>query len=134
MLIDGQDEILEPYSAKRPNASPDGRSEVVFRDHNLFLRNIDSGDVVPLSTNGTAENEYTPEVYWSCDSKRLVAVRKEPEQEHPVYLIESSPADQLHPKLHSHQYLKPGDRIAVPHVVLFEVGQRDRDSARRCPV
>ena len=61
---------------------------------------------------------------WSPDSKRLAAIRVEPEAEHTVYVIESSPKDQVQPKLHSYQYLKPGDRIAHPRVCLFDIEHR----------
>jgi len=42
-------------------------------------------------------------------------------QEHPVYLIESTPAGQLQPRLHSFDYLKPGDEIAHSRPRLFDV-------------
>ena len=38
-----------------------------------------------------------------------------------VHLIESSPEDQLRPKLHSLDYLKPGDRPSVGFPHLFDV-------------
>ena len=41
-----------------------------------------------------------------------------------MYAIESSPKDQVQPKLHSWNYLKPGDRIAVTKPHLFDVPGR----------
>jgi dipeptidyl-peptidase-4 len=63
-------------------------------------------------------------VFWSPDSKKLVAMRTLKGQEHKVYLIESSPRDQLQPKLHTLDYLKPGDRISIAKPHLFDVDTR----------
>ena len=65
-----------------------------------------------------------PEVYWSPDSQRLVAMRTRPGTERKVFLIESSPHDQLQPKLESYPYLKPGDEIPISKPHLFEVNSR----------
>ena len=48
---------------------------------------------------------------WSPDHAHVVVFDRVPEQEHRVYVIESAPKDQVQPKLHSFQYLKPGDQI-----------------------
>jgi len=48
----------------------------------------------------------------------------QPAQEHKVHFVESSPKDQLQPRLHTIDYLKPGDRIAHPRPRLFDVTQR----------
>ena len=54
----------------------------------------------------------------------LVAVRTQAGEERTVYYIESSPDDQLQPKLHSHTYAKPGDRIPIDRPQLFRVASR----------
>jgi len=101
-------------SAERPRASsPDGKWTVSVKDHNLYLRERDSGIEFALSKDGNADDAYTDRVYWAPDSKKLVAMRTKKGQEHKVYLVESSPRDQLQPKLHTLEYLKPGDRIAI---------------------
>lgn len=43
-----------------------------------------------------------------------------------VYLVESSPADQLQPKLDSYHYLKPGDDIPLDRPRLFSIGKDDQ--------
>jgi dipeptidyl-peptidase-4 len=77
-----------------------------------------------LSKDGSADDAYTERIYWSPDSKKLVALRTRKGQEHKVHLIESSPRDQLQPKLHSFDYLKPGDRIPITKPHLFDVTAR----------
>ncbi|RME96440.1 MAG: S9 family peptidase, partial [Verrucomicrobia bacterium] len=48
-------------------------------------------------------------------------VREAPRRK--IYLIESSPKDQLQPKLHELEYPKPGDPLPVPRVALFDAAE-----------
>ncbi len=129
----------------RPNASaksPDGKWEAVVRGHNLFLRDLKTEKEEPLSYDANPNDSYArdvernrfvemeyearapetpePEVSWSPDSRRLVAMRTTPGTRRLVYLIESSPKDQLQPKLQSYPYLKPGDAVPVRKPHLFD--------------
>ena len=60
-------------------------------------------------------------VFWSPDSRYVVAMKTRQVAERRVYMVESSPKDQLQPKLHSYPYLKPGDDIPVGMPHLFNV-------------
>ncbi len=137
--------------AARPSVgvrSPDQRWEVLVRGDNLFLRDSRTGkdrqlthDANPNSTYArSAEIERSmqmnydardpevpvPEVYWSPDSKHFVAMRLKPGTQRRVYIVESSPEDQLQPKLISYPYLKPGDEVPIrkPHLFEVESGRR----------
>lgn len=115
-----------PGSPRR-DESPDGKWRAFVRDHNLFVNvNLTNGSTeeVAVTTDGTADDSYESGVYWSPDSKHCVAIKTQKAQTHTVYLIESSPVDQIQPKLHQHDYLKPGDRIAQSKPKLFEVEGR----------
>jgi dipeptidyl aminopeptidase/acylaminoacyl peptidase len=111
---------------ERPSrsTSPDGQWNVFVRDSNVWLRNVPGGEETQLSREGTAEDRYKGEFVWSPDSRRVVAMRELKGQEHKVWLIESSPKDQLQPKLLSYDYLKPGDRIPQEKPHLFDVEKR----------
>ncbi|HSI33372.1 MAG: prolyl oligopeptidase family serine peptidase [Phycisphaerae bacterium] len=105
--------------------SPDGQFTLVGRDANLFLRPRDDGPEIVLSTDGKPADAYSADrAWWSPDSKYVVALRTEPAQEHKVYIVESTPKDQFQPALKTLDYLKPGDRISRPRVVLFDVATR----------
>jgi len=120
----------DPRGRRNPE-SPDGNWLVVLQDHNVRLRAKTTGEEFPLSTDGRAEDRYDlGEVWWSPDSQKLVALRTEPAQEHPVHIVESSPSDQVQPKLRTFDYLKPGDRIAHPRPQLFEVAGRRQIEVR----
>ena len=96
----------------------------------VFIRNCDvwiraSGTQIesPLSTFGTSESPFSVSSisHSPADSGRFVVVHQyTPEQEHLVYHIESSPKDQVQPKIHSFQYLKPGDRVTVYRPRMFD--------------
>jgi dipeptidyl-peptidase 4 len=130
--------------ARSENKSPDEKYEVLVRGHNLFLR--EGTNEVTLTHDGNPGHSYArnaqrarmvemrfderddeqpaPEIYWSPDSKRFVAMRTRPGTDRTVYMVESSPRDQLQPKLQSYPYAKPGDEIAIRKPHLFDVEAR----------
>ncbi|HZT23377.1 MAG TPA: DPP IV N-terminal domain-containing protein [Verrucomicrobiae bacterium] len=125
-----------------PSISPDGRWQVFIHGDNLWLRDLKSGRETPLTFDANPNSSYarnnafardvnmeydaadpptpTPEVYWSPDSKHLVAMRFHSGTERRVYEVESSPPDQLQPKLTSYPYLKPGDQVPFCKPHLFD--------------
>ena len=124
-------------------ASPDKRWEVFARDFNIFLRDTRDGSEHQLTLDGFPDNSYarsmeseravnmdfetrdpevaTPEVYWSPDSRHFVAMRFKSGSHRRVYEVESSPKDQLQPKLTSYPYLKAGDDVPYKKPHLFDV-------------
>jgi hypothetical protein len=113
-------------AGSRPSGrSPDGKYVAVVREYNLYVRPSEGGEEVRLSDDGKPGDAYDGgRIFWSPDSKRIAALRTEPEQEHKVYTVESSPRDQVQPKLRSIDYLKPGDKVAHPRPQLFDVASR----------
>ncbi len=108
----------------RKAESPDGKWVAFIRDFNVHVREKETGEEFALSTEGTEEDAFRDSCYWSPDSKRLVVLRTKKGGERLVYFIESSPKDQVQPKLHSHKYLKPGDAIAMTKPHLFDVAAK----------
>ncbi len=104
----------------RRDRSPDGRYLVVRKGQNLILRETESGDEFTLTEDGNEADGYDASVFWSPDSRKLVALKTAKAEEHKVYMVESSPRDQVQPKLVSHDYQKPGDRVAVTKPYLFD--------------
>ncbi len=117
----------EPFREQRPpgpDISPDGKYSAFVKDYNLLLRDESTKEEFKLTEDGTKEDFYTTEFYWSPDSLKLVAVKLKKGDDRKVYLIESSPQDQLQPKLHSLDYLKPGDRVDIKQPCLFDVKEK----------
>ncbi len=111
-------------SRSQSATSPDGQWLAFFKDHNVYLRDTESHEEFALSDDGTTEDEYSGEFFWSPDSKKLVVLRTKKGDERKVYYVESSPKDQVQPKLHSYDYLKPGDKIPISKPQLFDVAGR----------
>lgn len=109
---------------ERERISPDGIWRVELRDHNVHLKDLASDDEIPLSQDGREGDAYGGAVRWSPDSRFFVVFRTRAGDGRQIHLIESSPKDQLQPKLHSLNYTKPGDAIDQPVPVLFEVGTK----------
>jgi len=95
-----------------------------IRDNNVWLRNRDTNEEIPLTRDGKPEDHYKEPMLISPDGAHLVCLQEIPAQEHPVTFIESSPKDQVQPKVHTQNYLKPGDRIAVERPRLFDLNKR----------
>ena len=126
--------------------SPDGKWEAFVRDHDLWIRDRKTADEFRLSRNGTATNTYhfdatqeraismkysrpaepasMPDVHWSPDSQRLIALQTRVVGERRVHYVEAAPADGLHPKLQSYPYLKAGDPIPEQRPRLFQIAGR----------
>ncbi len=108
-----------PPFAARQARSPDGRWTAVVKDCNLVLRDKD-GKETPLTRDGIEGNSYG-RPSWSPDSKVLVAYRTERGDHKQVYMIETSPRDQLPAKLHQRTYPRPGDKFDAHELWLFDV-------------
>ena len=127
-----RDDTPPPHSAasqpgesdRDPNRSPDGRWEAYLRDHNLWLQSPHGDPGCQLSADGTADDGYELPVVWSPDSRHLVARRVTTVPVHQLTLVESSPAGQTLPVVHTFDYPKAGDPMPHPRPVLFDVETR----------
>ena len=131
-------ERVPPQSRRR---SPDGKWEAFVREYNLWIRHTKSGEETQLSDDANAERTFhfdatqeraismrfnrqaeppdVPDVYWSPDSKRLIAMQTKIVPERIVNYIEAAPSDSFHPRLRNYPYLKAGDPIPVRQPRLF---------------
>lgn len=108
-----------------PVASPDGRYTAFVRENNIWVRETATGKERQLSIDGTLGNYYSAYIRWSPDGKKVAACKIRPAEKRYVYYVESSPSDQLQPKLHKQEYAKPGDelRFKVPCIFDVETGR-----------
>ncbi len=103
------------------SVSPDGRLRAFVKEHDVWFVETAGGQSRRLSDDGRPANPYTNQLFWSPDSRKLVAVRVESVPRRDVTLVESSPRDQLQPKVSTYDYFKPGDRLPRPQLKLFDV-------------
>ena len=117
---------LTLFQRPRPRGgarSPDGQWVASVQDFNVVLRSADGKQESPLSTDGKADDRYG-RLFWSPDSKRLVAMKTKGGGDRKVTLVESSPRDQLQPKTSTYDYLKPGDPIPLTKPHLFDIATK----------
>lgn len=105
----------------RPVISPDGKTEAFIRDYNVFVRDLENRTITQLSFDGSAGDYYSSFILWSPDSRYLTTTKVRPNEKRYIHFVESSPADQLQPRLHKLEYLKPGDALPIHRPALFNV-------------
>ena len=113
-----------------PVVSPDGKYRAFIKNDNVYVADIDTGKERALSKDGTKSNYYSTFLSWSPDSRYVTSCRVRPIEKRYVYYVESSPKDQLQPKLHQQEYAKPGDELMfkVPHIFNVETGEEKAPS------
>jgi dipeptidyl aminopeptidase/acylaminoacyl peptidase len=123
--------------------SPDGRWVAFARDHNLWVRSLETGQEQRLSDDGEpfygyAVNDYCcnqvtapragrgrrPILVWSPDSRRIATHRLDQRHVAELHLLETAKG---RPVLHTYRYALPGDS-AVPRFELhiFDLPSRTR--------
>ncbi|MCB9879000.1 MAG: prolyl oligopeptidase family serine peptidase [Planctomycetes bacterium] len=126
--------LRESEPARRePRSERVGRrgARLSIREHDVWLR--DGGEEVRLTDDGTAADAYREPRHASPDGRFALGFRVAEGEPHPVYMVDSSPRDQLQPKLFQHDYTKPGDRIDAPRPVLFDLVGKRRVSVDEAP-
>ena len=121
--IDGKPIKLDPTPPQDNGQSPDKNWSVRFTDQNVELVSA-SGETTRLTTNGTAQHPYLGPVVWSPDSRHCVVLSVHEVPRRQVSIVESSPPDQLQPKLLQFDYLKPGDPLPQVQPVLINVADQ----------
>ena len=126
ILIDGKGitpEKKEPKAAERGVISPDGKWSAFVDKGIVMLRNITTKTEAPLEVGLGTGSTFRGNPSWAPDSSAFVlsaAVDVPPRQ---VTIVDSSPKDQLQPKLKTFDYPKPGDPIPKPDLVIFRPGE-----------
>jgi dipeptidyl-peptidase 4 len=118
--------------------SPDGRRAAFIRGHNLWVRDVTTGQETQLTTDGVQHFGYAtdnegwrasarPAVHWSPDSRRIFTHRLDERGVGEMHLIETREG---RPQLHSWKYALPGDTI----VPMYERVVIDVDVRRVVPL
>lgn len=102
-----------------PVRSPDSLWVAFIRDSNVYAEELKTGEKHQLSFDGTPGEFYSGHMQWSPDSKMLMAYKVRPGAERQIFFVESSPEDQLQPRVCYRDYLKPGDALPIKSPQLF---------------
>ncbi|MDD3079415.1 MAG: DPP IV N-terminal domain-containing protein [Paludibacter sp.] len=119
----------------KPIVSPDKKYSAFVKDNNLYVKDLNTGTEKALSSDGTQAEYYSVYPSWSLDSKKIAVMRIKGVDTPLLYLIESSPKDQLKPKVQTRDYFRPGDTLAFRTPVIFDVesGRQFVGSTDLCP-
>ncbi len=117
--------VTDPETEGGPVTSPDGKMEAYVKNYNLYVRDLQTKKERALTNDGGLGFYYSVYIQWSPDSKKLAANKIRRAEKHYVSFVESSPADQIQPKLHTMEYCKPGDELDYhePRIVDLESGK-----------
>ncbi len=122
--------------APPPNSvvSPDGRRAAFIRDHNLWMRDLTTGDETQLTTDGVEDFGYAtnnagwvksdmPVLTWSPDSRRIATFQHDGRGVSHMYLVRTQVGE---PALEAWRYPLPGDSVIFRiHRVVIEVEGAD---------
>ena len=112
---------VDDEKTAEPVPSPDGKWTAFIKNQNIYVKEVATGKEKQLSLDGTLGNYYSAYIRWSPDSKKVASCKIRPVEKRYVYYVESSPADQLQPKLHKQEYAKPGDELPFKVPCIYEV-------------
>ena len=114
--------------------SPDGSAAVFLRDHNLWVRDLDTGDERPLTTDGIENYGYATDnagwtrsdravVLWSPDSRKIATFQQDQRGVGEMYLVDTKVG---HSTLQAWKYPLPGDSVipVIERVVIHLDGPR----------
>jgi len=102
-------------------ASPDGTRMAFIRDHNLWVRNVATGEERPLTRDGVKDYGYgtdnagwrksdRPIVAWSPDSDKIATFQQDQRGVGEMYLVDTRVG---HPNLSAWKYPLPGDSVVT---------------------
>lgn len=102
--------------------SPDGRRKAFIRDNNIFVSTADDSLTArQLTFDGVKGDFYSAQIHWSPDNQKIATSKVRTATVRQLTLIESSPVDQLQPKLHTRDYPKPGDTLSQYFPVIYNL-------------
>ncbi|HDJ33762.1 MAG TPA: S9 family peptidase [Bacteroidetes bacterium] len=115
---------VDDERGRSPVVSPDSLWRAYIKEYNVYIQNTDDKTEYQLSFDGSEGEYYSSNIRWSPNSEYVAVNKIRPHTPRYVYFVESSPSDQLQPKLHKNEYLKPGDAVQIRKPSLFSVKEK----------
>ena len=115
--------------------SPDAQKAAFIRDHNLWIRNLETGDETQLTTDGIEHFGYAtnnagwvrsdrPVLLWSPDSQKIATFQHDGRNVGEMYLVSTQVG---HSELQAWKYPLAGDdEIFMIHRVVIHLGDEPR--------
>lgn len=138
----------------RQSVSPDGNWIAVVKQDNLYIRSMANGQEIQLTNDGELNHDYaTPlpslsqlarqdrneiyhpaVVFWSPDSKRLVAYRIDSRFSGRFTSVQNAPPNQLRPIAYTYAYPLPGEMLATAEPFCFDLRTGRRVTIETDPI
>src|SRR5438874_1470500 len=146
--------LREKLPPEREEVSPDGNWSAFVEQYNLYLRNLWTGTVAQLTTDGEKSWDYaTPlpssdllvregterveqhaAVFWSPDSSKLVTYRIDSRNAGRFTSLQFVPDDQLRPKAYTVIYPLPGEVLPKAQPIIFDLRSEKRIDVKTAPL
>lgn len=116
VAADGVVTVTGPVTPSVPaqprELSPDGKQRIEFRGQSVIIRKVDSGQTREISPALPPKARWEPSTLaWSPDNRHFAVRYRVEAPVRQIHIVESSPTDQVQPKLRTFGYNKPGDPI-----------------------
>jgi len=110
--------------------SPDGKKAILIKDYNLYVKDVASGKLTQLTSDGIKDYGYAtdnagwkhsdgPILRWSPDSKKIATFQQDQRHSSDMYLVTTNVGA---PKFEAWKYPLPGDKqIATIRRVIIDV-------------
>lgn len=109
-------------SKHEPIESPDQSQLAYVKNSNLYVaRKDDPKSERQLTFDGSLGDYYAAHIHWSPDGKKIATSKVRKAEVRVLTLLESSPTDQLQPKLQTRDYPKPGDALSQYIPVIYNL-------------
>ena len=144
----------EPVAGQYEEASPNKEWVAYVKDHDLYVRDVYTGEVVrltrdgetsydyateipslrPMVAQGTQEIRQRPAVFWSPDSSKLVTYRMDTRNAGRFSYLQFVPPSQLRPREYTVVYPLPGEVLPKAEPIIFEIQSGKRIEVKTAPV
>lgn len=117
-------DVDAPPAGRRRNGgneviSPDGKKAILIKEYNLYVKDVASGKLTQLTTDGIKDYGYAtdnagwkhsnaPILRWSPDSKKIATFQQDQRNASDMYLVTTNVGA---PKLEAWKYPLPGDKL-----------------------
>ena len=144
----------EKLPSASEQVSPDGNWSAFVEHYNLYLRNLSTGTISQLTTDGQKSWDYAtplpssdllvreeiedakepPAVFRSPDSSKLVTYRLDSRNAGRFTTLQFVPPDQLRPKAFTYVYPLPGEVMPAAQPIIFDVHTLKRTEIQTAPL
>ncbi len=134
--------------------SPNKQWSAYVKDHNLYMRNVSTGQAQPLTQDGVSGWDYAtplpslrvlveqgtenprqaPAVFWSPDSSKLISYRIDSRNAGRFTSLQFVPPDQLRPRPFTYVYPLPGEVLPTAVPIVFDVQTGSRTDVKTLPL